>query len=74
MVKKGYRKLEVFNSGKLFYAVLAIIVLIMSISGVYALTAPEGGHTGDQIYVNYGTTTTPCYITLQDAIDNGYLN
>jgi len=60
---------------KLFYIIIALVILGAIIVGVRAATtgfvAPVNpGHNSSQVLISVGTNK---YITLQDAVDSGYL-
>lgn len=63
-------KLSFNLTNKLFYVAAGILILVMISVGVYAsLTAPNPGHTANQIFIKIGTY----YVTLQNAVTKGYL-
>lgn len=56
---------------KSFYIIVAFLILIMFGVLVHAIAAPNPGHTANQIYINYGSASNPCYVDLQTAVTNG---
>ncbi len=73
-MKKGEREFNFSIIHKGFYITIGLIILIGMGAFVHAITAPNPGHTANQIYINYGTLSNPCYVNLQKASTSYYLS